>query len=89
MLGIESVDEQSGYSLRSERRRARGDRDRRRARVWEAHKVDSRGIFAMGASPDVKEGIAAFMEKRAPDFRMKPSSDMPAFYPGWEDRPFK
>ena len=55
----------------------------------EAHKVDSRGIFAMGASPDVKEGIAAFLEKRAPHFPMKPSSDMPAFYPWWEDRPFK
>ena len=55
----------------------------------EAHKVDSRGIFAMGASPDVKEGIAAFMEKRAPDFRMKPSSDMPSFYPWWDERPFK
>ena len=54
----------------------------------EAHKVDSRGIFAMGASPDVKEGIAAFLEKRAPQFPMKPSSDMPAFYPWWEDRPF-
>jgi enoyl-CoA hydratase/carnithine racemase len=55
----------------------------------EAHKVDSRGIFAMGASPDVKEGIAAFLEKRAPQFPMKPSSDMPAFYPWWEERPFK
>ena len=55
----------------------------------EAHKVDSRGIFAMGASPDVKEGIAAFLEKRAPQFPMKASSDMPAFYPWWEDRPFK
>ena len=55
----------------------------------EAHKVESRGIFAMGASPDVKEGIAAFMEKRAPNFSMKPSSDMPSFYPWWEDRPFK
>ena len=55
----------------------------------EAHKVDSRGILAMGASPDVKEGIAAFLEKRPPDFRMKPSSDMPSFYPWWEDRPYK
>lgn len=55
----------------------------------EAHKVDSRGILAMGASPDVKEGIAAFKEKRTPRFGMKPSTDMPSFYPWWEERPFK
>ena len=55
----------------------------------EAHKVDSRGILAMGASPDVAEGIASFKEKRAPHFGMKPSKDMPAFYPWWEERPFK
>ena len=55
----------------------------------EAHKVDSRGIFAMGASPDAAEGIASFKEKRSPDFRMKASTDMPSFYPWWEDRPFK
>jgi enoyl-CoA hydratase/carnithine racemase len=55
----------------------------------EAHKVDSRGIIAMGASPDVAEGIASFKEKRAPRFVMKASSDMPDFYPWWEERPFK
>lgn len=46
-------------------------------------------IDTLGASPDVKEGIAAFLEKRAPQFPMKPSSDLSAFYPWWEDRPFK
>jgi hypothetical protein len=51
--------------------------------------VDSRGIIAMGASPDVAEGVAAFLEKRAPRFPMKASTDMPSFYPWWEERPFK
>jgi enoyl-CoA hydratase/carnithine racemase len=55
----------------------------------EAHKVDSRGIWAMGASPDVAEGVAAFKAKRAPRFTMKPSSDMPAFYPWWKERHFE
>ncbi len=55
----------------------------------EAHKVDSRGIAQLGVSPDVREGVESFLEKRPPEFRMKPSADMPDFYPWWEDRPFK
>jgi len=55
----------------------------------EAHKVDSRGIFHMGRSPDVAEGIASFKEKRKPRFGMRVSRDMPPFYPWWEERTFK
>ena len=55
----------------------------------EAHKVDSRAIAAMGQSPDVKEGVTSFLEKRAPKFTMSASTDMPDFYPWWKDRPFE
>jgi len=55
----------------------------------EAHKVDSKGIFTLGASPDVKEGIAAFKEKRPARFGMSPSKDMPAWFPWWGNRPFR
>ena len=55
----------------------------------EAHKVDSRGIFELGRSPDVAEGIAAFRDKRAPKFGMRVSRDMPSFYPWWKEREFE
>jgi enoyl-CoA hydratase/carnithine racemase len=55
----------------------------------EAHKVDSRAIRYMGSSPDVREGVEAFLEKRPAKFTMRPSADMPDFVPWWEDRPFE
>ena len=55
----------------------------------EAHKVDSKAIFFMGRSPDAAEGVSAFLQKRAPQFGMRPSRDLPPFYPWWKARPFK
>jgi enoyl-CoA hydratase/carnithine racemase len=55
----------------------------------EAHKIDSQAIYAMGRSPDAAEGVTAFLEKRPARFPMRPSRDIPDFYPWWKDRPFK
>ncbi|HWI27220.1 MAG TPA: crotonase/enoyl-CoA hydratase family protein [Stellaceae bacterium] len=54
----------------------------------EAHKIDSRGIQAMGRSPDAYEGVASFLEKRKPHFTQQVSRDMPGFFPWWTERPF-
>jgi enoyl-CoA hydratase/carnithine racemase len=53
-----------------------------------AHNIDSRGVYAMGRSEDCKEGVESFLEKRPARFRMKPSKDMPAFFPWWPKRDF-
>lgn len=55
----------------------------------EAHKVDSKCIFFMGQSPDAMEGVSAFLQKRPAQFTMRPSTDMPPFYPWWPEHPFK
>ncbi|MDZ4777515.1 MAG: crotonase/enoyl-CoA hydratase family protein [Alphaproteobacteria bacterium] len=55
----------------------------------EAHKIDSRAIFARGKQPDAKEGVMSFLEKRAPTYPDKVSKDMPDFYPWWNKREFE
>ena len=47
-----------------------------------AHEVDSLAIFYASLSSG-KEGVNSFLEKRAPAFTEKASSDMPPFYPWW------
>src|ERR1041385_271695 len=54
----------------------------------EPHKVDSRGIYARGRSDDVKEGVVSFLEKRPAVFRDKVSTDMPDYFPWWEEREY-
>jgi enoyl-CoA hydratase/carnithine racemase len=55
----------------------------------EAHKIDSRLIQAMGASPDAYEGVQSFLEKRPASFTMKVSRDLPDVYPWWPERKFE
>jgi enoyl-CoA hydratase/carnithine racemase len=55
----------------------------------EAHKLDSRLIHALGASPDAYEGVQSFLEKRPARFAMKVSRDLPEVFPWWGERKFE
>lgn len=54
-----------------------------------AHRVDSRAIYRMSKTADAAEGVASFLEKRVPEFPLKPSHDMPDFYPWWEEPEYR
>ncbi len=54
----------------------------------EAHRLDSRCMEYMGRSADAREGVTSFLEKRPPRFSMRPSADMPPFYPWGMSEPF-
>jgi enoyl-CoA hydratase/carnithine racemase len=55
----------------------------------EAHRVDSRAIFERGASADAAEGVTSFLEKRPAKYPCKVSSDMPQFFPWWQEEPWR
>ena len=55
----------------------------------EAHKIDSRAVYALGKSGEAVEGIKSFFEKRPPEFPGKITEDMPAFYPWWDEKIFE
>ncbi len=48
----------------------------------DAHRVESLAIFYQSQRSG-KEGVAAFLEKRDPEFTDRCSKDMPPFYPWW------
>jgi enoyl-CoA hydratase/carnithine racemase len=55
----------------------------------EAHMADSRGIQIRGAMQDVREGVNSFLEKRAPKFPDKVSSDLPDIWPQYQVPTFR
>ena len=58
------------------------------AHPMEAHRLDSRAIQSRGASADAAEGVSSFLEKRIAHYTDKVSSDMPDFFPWWDEPDF-
>lgn len=54
-----------------------------------AHMADSRGILYMGQSADVAEGVASFLEKRKPDFKMSVANELPDLFPFYKTPEFE
>lgn len=55
----------------------------------QAHMADSRGILVMGQSADVAEGVASFLEKRKPDFKMSVANELPDLFPFYKTPAFE
>jgi enoyl-CoA hydratase/carnithine racemase len=54
----------------------------------EAHRADSRAMFARGQSADAREGVTAFLEKRPAEFPDRVSDGLPELFPGREEPVF-
>jgi enoyl-CoA hydratase/carnithine racemase len=51
----------------------------------QAHRVESRLLVDRGMSNDTREGVASFLEKRAPIYPDRVSQNMPRSFPWWTD----
>jgi enoyl-CoA hydratase/carnithine racemase len=58
------------------------------AHPMEAHRADSRAMFARGQSADAAEGVTAFLEKRPARFSDRVSDGLPELFPGREEPAF-
>lgn len=50
---------------------------------WAAHELDSRVLHELVGSADFAEGVAAFLQRRKPQFGMRPRTDLPGGIGRW------
>jgi enoyl-CoA hydratase/carnithine racemase len=54
----------------------------------DAHRLESLLIDVTSRSKDAQEGVASFLEKRAPAFESRVPPDLPERWPPWEEPSF-
>ena len=59
------------------------------AHPMDAHQVDSAVLAERGASPDAREGVTSFLEKRPAEFPDRVSTDLPSTGGWWEEREYQ
>lgn len=55
--------------------------------LWETHAVETQLIAALKVGPDAREGVQAFLDKRAAVFPGRIADDLPDVLPDWPRRP--
>jgi enoyl-CoA hydratase/carnithine racemase len=58
------------------------------AHPMDAHRADSRAMFARGQSGDAREGVTSFLEKREAQFTDRVSDGLPEMFPGRDEPTF-